>query len=119
MSVRPHGKTRLPLDGFSLNLIFEYFCENMSRKVKFPLSRTRIQDTLHEDQYILFIISHSFRLRMRNSSDKVVEKIKTHILCSVNFFENRAVYEKMRKKYFKGGRPQVTIWRHSHCMLDT
>jgi hypothetical protein len=24
-SVRPHGINRLPLDGFSLNLIFEYF----------------------------------------------------------------------------------------------
>jgi hypothetical protein len=25
LSVRPHGTTRLPLDGFSWNLIFEYF----------------------------------------------------------------------------------------------
>jgi hypothetical protein len=25
LSVRPHGTTRLPLDGFSLNLIFGYF----------------------------------------------------------------------------------------------
>jgi hypothetical protein len=25
----------------------------------------------------------------------VVEKIKTHILCSVTFFENRTVYETM------------------------
>ena len=25
MSVRPRGKTRLPLDGFSLNFVFEYF----------------------------------------------------------------------------------------------
>ena len=25
LPVRPHGTTRLPLDGFSLNLIFEYF----------------------------------------------------------------------------------------------
>jgi len=29
---------------------------------------------------------------------KVVEKIKTHILCSVFFFENRAVYEIMWEK---------------------
>jgi hypothetical protein len=27
MSVRPDGTTRLPLDGVSLNLIFEYFSE--------------------------------------------------------------------------------------------
>jgi hypothetical protein len=28
---------------------------------------------------------------------KVVEKIKTHILCSITFFENRAVYENVEK----------------------
>jgi hypothetical protein len=46
---------------------------------------------------------------------KVVQKIKTHILCSVTvffFFENRAVYEIMWEKYCRaGGRPQMAIWR--------
>ena len=43
---------------------------------------------------------------------KVVEKIKTHILCSVIFSsENRAVYEKMWKNAVEQGRPQMTIWR--------
>ena len=32
------------------------------------------------------ITNHSVILRMRNVSDNVVEKIKTHILCSVIFF---------------------------------
>jgi len=36
---------------------------------------------------------------MRNDSDIFVEKIKTHILCSVTFFENRTVFEKTWKKY--------------------
>ena len=42
---------------------------------------------------------------------KVVEKIKTHILCSVTFlfFENRAVYEIMWKNIVERGRPQLTI----------
>jgi hypothetical protein len=31
----PHGTTRRNLDGFWLNLIFEYFFENLSRKFKF------------------------------------------------------------------------------------
>jgi hypothetical protein len=31
---------------------------------------------------------------------KVVEKIKTHFLISNFFFDNRAVYETMWKKYF-------------------
>jgi hypothetical protein len=40
---------------------------------------------------------------------KVVEKIKTHILCSVPFFENRAVYEKMWKNIVERGRPLMAI----------
>ena len=41
-----------------------------------------------------------------------VQKIKTHILCSVTFFfENHAVYEKKWKNIVERGRPQMTIWR--------
>jgi len=36
--------------------------------------------TSHEDQYTFFVISCSFPLRIRNTSDGIVEKIKTHIL---------------------------------------
>ena len=43
---------------------------------------------------------------------KVVEKIKTYILCSV-FFLNRAVYEIMWKNNVEPDRPKVTIW-HMH-----
>jgi hypothetical protein len=41
------------------------------------------------------IISRSFMLRMRNVSDKFVEKIKTDILFSIYIFfsENHAVHE--------------------------
>ena len=34
-SVRPHGTTRLPLDSFSLNFIFEYFSKIGRKKWKF------------------------------------------------------------------------------------
>jgi hypothetical protein len=38
-----------------------------------------------------------------------VEKIKTHILCSLTFFsENRAVCEMMWKNWVEPERPQVT-----------
>jgi len=40
---------------------------------------------------------------------KVVEKIKTHILFSATFSENRAVYEKMWNNIAERGRPQVTV----------
>ena len=48
--------------------------------------------TLHEDRYAFLITSRSFFPRMRNVSEIVVGKIKTHILCSITFSENRAVY---------------------------
>ena len=45
-------------------------------------------------------ISRSVLPRMRNVAEKVVEKIKTHVICSKFFFlENRAFYEIMLEKY--------------------
>jgi len=40
---------------------------------------------------------------------KVVEKIKTRILCSVNFFENLAVHEIMWKNMAEPDRPLMKI----------
>jgi hypothetical protein len=66
--------------------------------------------TLHEDQYTFMNISHPILLRMRNISDKFVEKIKTHILLSVAFpFENRALYKIMWKNIVQPDRRQKTI----------
>ena len=39
---------------------------------------------------------------------KVVDDIKTHILCPMTFAENRAVYEIMWKYNVERGRPQST-----------
>jgi hypothetical protein len=53
------------------------FFENLSRKFTFNYNRKRIEDTLHEDQYI-------FLLRMRNViTEKIVEKMKkSHFVLS-------------------------------------
>jgi len=40
---------------------------------------------------------------------KVVQKIKTHILCSALFFESCAVYEIMWKNMVQPDRPQMKI----------
>jgi len=43
-------------------------------------------------------------------SEKVVEKIKEYISCSIIFFsKNHAIYETMRKNMVPPERPQVTI----------
>jgi len=46
---------------------------------------TERTDTLHEDVCTFTVKSHPF-LKMRNILDKVLYKIKTHILCPVTFF---------------------------------
>ena len=45
------------------------------------------------------------------SQTKCFEKIKTHVLWSITFLENRAVYEIMRKIMVEPDRAQMTIWR--------
>jgi hypothetical protein len=59
--------------------------ENLSRKLKFHSNLTRQMCTLHEDLRISMTVSRWILLRMRNFSDKVVAKMKTHILCSITF----------------------------------
>jgi hypothetical protein len=49
---------------------------------------------------------------------KVVEKIKIHILCSVTFFDNHAVYEVMWKKYCRAGQAIDNNMAYAHCMLE-
>jgi hypothetical protein len=51
---------------------------------------------------------------------KVVEKIKTHILCPITFFfsENGAVYEIMWKNMAEPDRTQMTITVQALCVLD-
>jgi hypothetical protein len=51
---------------------------------------------------------------MRNVLDKFVEKIKTHILCSVTFSENRAVYEIMSKNMVEPEGSQITSQYGAH-----
>jgi len=42
---------------------------------------------------------------------KVLEKIKTHILCSVIFFpQNCAIYEVMWKNVVEPDKPEMAIW---------
>jgi hypothetical protein len=96
VSVRPHGTTGLPLDGFSWNFIFEYFSKICWEISSFIKKMTRITRTLQEDQYTFLSHLAEFFLEWKMSQTKVVDNIKTQILALVTlFFENRAVYELM------------------------
>jgi len=50
---------------------------------------------------------------------RVVEKIKTHILCPITFPENPAIYEITWKNIVRAGQATDNNMAHEHCMLDT
>jgi hypothetical protein len=58
--------------------------------------------------YIIDHLTHSF-LEWDMFQRKVVEKIKTRILCSITFFLIRTVKEIMWRDIVDPGRPQMTI----------
>jgi hypothetical protein len=47
---------------------------------------------------------------MRNVSDKIVEKIRTHVLCSINFFPKFMPFKEITwKNMVEPERPQMTV----------
>ena len=66
----------------------------------------------------MLIIYRSILLKMRNISDKFVDKFKTHILCSTTYFLKSRPFLDNVEKF---GRPEQAtddIMVHAHCMLD-
>jgi hypothetical protein len=86
-SIRLHGTTRLPMDGFSRNLIFEGFpkicCENSVSLKSDKNNGHCAWRPIH-----FFIISPSFLLKMRN----VAENQNAHFLFSNVFFSKNVPF---------------------------
>jgi hypothetical protein len=60
-----------------------------------------------------------FFLEWETFQTKVVEKIKTHILCSVTFFRKSCRLWDNVDKYCRAGQTTDGNMAHAHCMLDT
>jgi len=118
MSVCPYGSSRLALDGFSRDLILQYFltvCREISISLKYYENNGHFT---WRTPCTFDHLSLSVLLRMGNISDKGVEKVKIYILFSVIFFfENLAVYEITWKHMVQPDRLQMKCIMH--CMLDT
>jgi hypothetical protein len=108
--VCPQGTSQLPLDGFSWNLIFEYFskiCLEYSSFIKIWQESSVLYMTTNV--HFLSYLAHFF-FEWQNIQTKIVKNIKTHFVFS-NFFFNPAVYEIMWNSIVGPDRPQITIWR--------
>jgi len=67
-------------------ILFEHFFESLSRKVNFYQNRTRTTGTLRETNTHLWSNLSHFFLEWEMFKKKVVDKVKTHILCSATDF---------------------------------
>ena len=109
MSVRPHGTTRFPLYGFSLNLIFEYFSKSVE-KIQASLKSGKNDGYSYMKSIVHNHKPRSILLTMRNVSDKNYrENLNTHSMFNNFFFESHAVYEIMWKIFVEPERSQMTI----------
>ena len=94
---------------FKICVFFEY----LSRKLKFHQTLTKIKGSLyymetntHSWSYLTYFFSKCELVQA-----KVVEKIKTHVLCSILFFFRKSCLFVMWKNNTEPGRPQTIIWR--------
>jgi hypothetical protein len=80
LSIRHHGTTPLPLDGFSWKFIFKYFFENLSIKFKFLVSKT---NRCTEFQFVLVITT----LRVSGSLSAHHQELLSRTTALVQFMQ--------------------------------
>jgi len=88
-SIHLHGNTRLPLDGFSLNLVCEFFFFKCAEKIQFWLKCNK-HDGYINDLCKFMILSHWILLRIvgkygtsgQATDDNIIWRIR--IACCVN-----------------------------------
>ena len=87
MSVRPPAWNWAPIRRiFFMEFHVWVFFENQLRKFNLDLYLKRMRGTVQKGPIHIYDISLNYLLRMRNVSNKSVEKNTTHILCTSTFF---------------------------------
>jgi len=80
--------------------------------------KSRINGTLHEEQYKFIFISPShFFWEWEMFHTEVVEKIKTRILCSITLFQKACHIWDNVEKYCRAGQTTGDNMAYAHCML--
>ena len=113
MSVRPTPwNNSAPTRRIFMKLDVWAFFGNLSRKSNFYYNPKRITCTLHEDFSHLWQYLAKFFLEWEMFQIKVVEKIKTHILCPVTAFRKSCrLWDNVEKSGgVRGASNDATVW---------
>jgi hypothetical protein len=119
LSVSPPGTTRLPLKGFSWNLVFEYFykiCRENSSFVK-----------IWQEQWILcvkiyvhlwYCLAGFFR-EWELFQANLQRKPQNTVLCSTTSFRKSCCLWDKVEKYYRTEEATDDSMAYAHCTLDT
>ena len=121
LSVRPHGTTHsAPTGRIFMKFGIWVFCENLSRNIQVWLkSDNNNRHFTWSPMYIFLSYLAQFFLEWEMFQIKVVQKIKTHILCSVTFLRKSCRLWDNVEKYNRVGQATDDNMTHAHCVLDT
>jgi hypothetical protein len=108
-----------PLDGFSWNLISDYFSKIHWENSSFIKIWQELRLLYMKTDTHFWSNSAHFFVEWEMFQIKVVEKIKTHVLCSVLFSRKSCRLWDNVDKYYRGWQATDDIMVHAHCVLDT
>ena len=114
-SVCPHGKIRLPLEGFSWNLIFEYLSKTIE-KLQVSLKQESNNGCL--TWRLLDIFEHISLISSSNEKcfAVVVQEIRTHAVYSIAVFRKSCLLWDNVEKLGRAGQGQR--WQYGACALS-
>jgi hypothetical protein len=113
----PHGTTRLPFDEFWWNLTSKFFFFSKIRR------ETSIFIKIRQEELVFYVKTFShlwhlaeFFLQREMFQIEGLEKIRTHMLCSIPFFQWSCLLWDNVKKY--SGAREAAIWRRVACWIS-
>ena len=112
-----HGTVRLPIHGFSWNLIFDYASKMCRENSSFFKSWQELRLIYMKTTCILLSYLAAFFSDWEMCQTKVVEKIKTHILCSVIPFKKSCLLWDNVEEYSRAGHATDGNMAHAHSMV--
>jgi len=112
---RPHGTTRLPLDGFSWNC-FEYFRKSVE-SVQVLLKSGKNNGYYMKTNVHFWLYLARFFLEWEILQTKVVEKIKIHISRSVTSFQKWCCVRDNVERYCRDRQATDENVVHVRCIL--
>jgi len=114
---KAHGTSRFSLDGFSWNLIFEYFSKNECWEISIFIQSG--ESNMYFTWRPIPIFYHIWLSSSRDEKPlKILEKIKTHVSCSKTCVRKSCSLKDKVEESWRAGQATEDNMAHTRCMRD-